>query len=346
MTELNAAEIETPAAPATETVETPAKAAETEAKAPEAKPAPAAKTEEAPAPKGVQKPTIASGGAEAEAKEPEKEKPYWPEDWREKVAERVAGGDKKVYERELKRLQRVVDPSGIYGNYRELDNRLNGGGLVKVPSKDAKPEEIAEYHKAIGVPEKPEDYFQQIKLDNGAVIGEADKPIVDMFASTMHKAGATPAVMNAMLNTYYAHLEKQAADLDQQDDDYHRASVNELKNDWGSRYERLTNNISTLFRFHPRGKEGFQEMFGGRVDGKRFGDHPEIIRMFAALAQDVNPAGAVAEDGNQSGLSIDAELGAIRKRMREDRRGYDKDVAMQNRFRELITAQQKIQARA
>src|SRR5690606_21070207 len=83
--------------------------------------------------------TIATGAdAEEEAKAKEEKadkdhKPYWPDNWREKLAEHIAAGDKKVYDKELKRLQRIADPSGIYGMYRELEGKFTSGGLVKVP---------------------------------------------------------------------------------------------------------------------------------------------------------------------------------------------------------------------
>jgi hypothetical protein len=364
MTELNAAEIETPAAPATETVETPAKAAETEAKPAEVKPAPAAKTEETPAPKGGQKPSIATGGdteVEDKAKEAETaetkaakiDRNELTEDLRKMIAEHYAAGDKKAEARELKRLDRIKDVKSLWGMYRELDNRLNGGGLVKVPGKDAKPEELAAYHKAMGVPEKPEDYFKDVKLDNGAVIGEADKPLVDGFAQAVHKSGATPAFVNAALNWYYGHQEQQAAAMDEADDTFRRESERALKDEFGAAFKRKTNAIASVFATAPGGTDVANEkglyarLMGGRTaDGKLIGNDPDMVRFLVGLAHEINPAATVVEDGNQSGLSIDAELGAIRKRMREDRRGYDKDVAMQNRFRELITAQQKIQARA
>jgi hypothetical protein len=352
MTESNTAELETPAAAATETVETPAKTVETETKPAEAKPA-AAKTEETPAPKGSQKPSIATGGdteAEDKAKEPEKPKPYWPEDWREKMAEHISAGDKKLYDKELRRLQRIADPAGVYGNYRELDSRLNGGGLVKVPGKDAKPEEIAAYHKAMGVPEKPEDYFKDIKLDNGAVIGEADKPLVDGFAQAVHKSGATPAFVNAALNWYYGHQEEQAAAMDEADDTFRRDAERVLKDEFGAAFKRKTNAIASVFATAPGGtdianeKGLYARLMGGRTaDGKLIGNDPDMVRFLVGLAQEINPAATVVEDGNQSGMSIDAEIASIEKIMRENRREYDKKHS--GRYLELLEARNKVRAR-
>jgi hypothetical protein len=300
------------------------------------------------------KQTLATGAdseAEDKAKD-EKAKPYWPENWREKLAEQIAAGDKKAYARELKRLERIADPAGVYGMYREAEGKLTSGGLIKKPGKDAKPEEIAEYHKAMGVPEKPEDYFKEIKLENGAVIGEADKPLVDGFAAAVHQSGATPQFVNAALNWYYKNQEEQAAAMDEADDEFRREAERALKDEYGAAFKRKTNGIASLFAIAPGGadikNEGslYARLMGGRTaDGKMIGNDPDMVRFLVGLAQEVNPAATVVEDSNQSGMSIDAEIKQIEGRMKDDRRAYYKDEAAQARYRELITAREKIRAR-
>lgn len=301
---------------------------------------------------GKDKATLAQGGdPDAEAAKLAKPE-YWPKDWREKAAEHIAAGDKKAYDRELRRLQRITDPTGLYGMYRELEGKLTGGGLIKVPGKGAKPEEIAEYHKALGVPEKAEDYLKTVKLDNGAILGEADKPLVDGFAQAVHKTGATPAFVNAALNWYFAEQERQAADLDQADDDFRRASQQELKDEWGASFNRRANALGSLFQTAPGGHDVenvnslFSRLMGGRMaDGSIIGNDPSMLKWLDSLRNEINPAVSVVEDGDQSGMSIDTEIAAIEKRMRDDRRGYFKDETAQNRYRQLLEARDKIQAR-
>src|SRR3990167_6665836 len=74
--------------------------------------------------------TVASGEQKQEQKQ-EQANPYWPEDWRQKMAEHASAGDKKAFEREMLRLARISDPAGVYGSYRELDAKFSSGGLVK-----------------------------------------------------------------------------------------------------------------------------------------------------------------------------------------------------------------------
>lgn len=303
---------------------------------------------------GAKKATIASdGGKELPEKSEEKApKNPWPENWRELHAEHISAGDQKAYKRELKRLERIATPAGLYGMYRELEGKFTSGGLVKVPGKDAKPEDVAEFHKALGVPEKPEDYFKHVKLENGAVIGDADKPLIDGFAAAVHRSGATPEVVNAALNWHYAQQEEQAAAMDEADDDCRRQSERDLKEEFGNAFKRKTNAISGVFSMAPGGtdvsneKSLYARLMGGRTaDGKIIGNDPDMVRWLVSIAQEINPSATVVEDGNQSGLGVDAEIAAIEKRMRTDRRGYFKDEAAQNRYRELLDVRGKIQAR-
>jgi hypothetical protein len=306
--------------------------------------------------------TIAGGDdteAEAKAKEDAEAKAAAPKaaekaeqvkQLRDALAKHYAAGDKKRYNAELKRLERlgIERPEQVYGLYRELDNRLNGGGLIKVPGKDAKPEDIADFHKAIGVPEKPEDYLKDVKLDNGAVIGDADKPVIGAFAEAMHKAGAPPPVMTAALNWYYQHQEDIAAQQDEADEEYRRESERALKEELGPAFKRQTNAIASLFATAPGGADPKNEnslyarLVGGRTaDGKLIGNDPEVMRWLIGLVGEVNPIASVVEDGGTSVKSIEKELEDLKTLRKTDRQKYW-SPAVQAREAELYAAMEKV----
>lgn len=297
--------------------------------------------------------TIAEGDTEVDgkAKEEPKAKSYWPEDWRETAAKHLSAGDEKAYAKELKRLQRFANPEAVAGSQRETERLLSSGGLVKLPGKDAKPEEIAEFNKALGVPDDPKGYTEHIKLENGAVIGEADKPFVDSFISDMHKAGARPADVNAGLNWYYKLQEERAAQVDEEDDNFRAASERAIKEEWGNSFKRRTNAIGSMFATAPGGNDIknanslFARLMGGRMaDGKIIGNDPDFLRLIDSWREEVNPAASVVEDGKQRGMTIDQELDDLRKLRTTDRRKYwSKDV--QEREAALYKAKEKMQAK-
>ena len=287
--------------------------------------------------------------------EPPKEQAYWPADWRQKAAEHYAAGDKDALAKELRRLERISDPVGLYGMYREAEGKLTSGGLLRVPGKDAKPEDIAEFHKQLGVPEKPEDYFTDLKLANDAVIGDADKPIFQEFAAEIHKAGATPQVMSAVANWYYARQQKQADALDEADDAHRRESLQALRDEWGGPAQLKANQaaIRSLFDMAEGGTDinnpqaVYHRLMGGRTaDGKIIGNDPAIAKWLAALGIERNPMPTLVEGGEGSSMGIDTEITSIEKRMREDRPGYFKDEKLQARYRTLLETRDRIRARA
>lgn len=306
-------------------------------KTPPAAAAPAPKPAPAPAPAAPEKPvTVAAGG---KAEEPAV-KPYWAEDWRDRIA---GTADKRNPDR--KALDQFPDPSAIFNSYKEIRSWRDKGGFVKVPGEKAEPGEVALYRKALGVPEKPEEYLDRIALPDGMVLGEADKPIVQEFAKIAHEVGAPPQFVSAAIAWQLQREEKAAAELDARDEKARAESARVLKEDWGASYDRNVNAISSLFAGAPEGL--FDALMMGRTaEGTLVGDDPRIIRFLAGIAREINPAATLMEGVESTPAHLDTEIAQIEKRMREDRRGYFADENMQKRYRELIEARTKFQARS
>jgi len=295
--------------------------------------------------------TLASG---AESPPLEETKGYWPEDWKHKMAEDASAGDEKAYQKELRRLDKLgATPADIYNAYRAIETTWSSRKFIKLPGEDAKPDDVAEFHKALGVPETPDGYLKDLQFDDGLTLGDWDKPAVEDFAVAMHEVGAPPDTVKAALHWYLMTQEEEAAALDESDDSFRRVSEQALKNEYGNAYRRYTNNIASLFHSAPGGMDldneesVYARVLGGRLaDGKVIGNDPDVIRWLATLANNLNPAGSVVEDAAASGRSVEDEISALETRIREDRRGYFKDEAAQARYRELLGARDKIRARA
>lgn len=292
----------------------------------------------------------AAAGAETQT---EQVKPVWPEDWRERMAAHVGGADEKAVAKELKRLQRLTDPNALYSSYRELDGRFSEGGLIKLPGKDAKPEDVQAFHKAMGVPEKPDDYIGKLKLGDGQVLGDDDKPIFEAIAKPAHAAGVTPAQLSAVTAAFLAQREEQAAKQFQDDETFRGESMKKLSELWGESRKANIAAISTLFAEAPGGSnpdaEGglMNRVLGGRTsDGRVIGDDPDIVAWLAQMARLVNPAATLIPSGSgPNAKSIDDEIADIETFMHTNRADYFKDDAKQARYRDLIAARDTIRAR-
>lgn len=109
------------------------------------------------------------------------------------------------------------DYAGTLGKYPTLTEMMRGHGnmakmlsqrqALKPPAPDAKPEEIAAWNKAMGVPEKPEDYGLKApeKMPEGV---EWDAGLATGFQAVAHKIGLTPAQVNGVMEF---HLQQQVA---------------------------------------------------------------------------------------------------------------------------------------
>lgn len=270
---------------------------------------------------------------------------------RESLAKHASAGDKKAYDKELKRMERlgIEKPEQIYGLWRELERWRDEGNLIKVPGKDAKPEDKAAFNKAMNVPEKPEGYMEHIKLENGAVIGEADKPNLQSFLGAAHEAGAPPNVTNRLVNWYYAQQEEAAAKLDEDDHTFRVESERAMKEELGPALKRHINALPSLFADAPGGtdlkneKGVMRRLLGGRTeDGRKIGDDPDIMRwMFGRL----DPIMTVTEDGAGGAKAVETELAEIQALRKTDHKKYWSD-SVQARELELITALEKNRAKA
>lgn len=296
-----------------------------------------------------------AGKTETKTEPKEGDKPPGAPDWktmREEIAKHYAAGDEKLYKKELARLERVADYKSVWGMYRDLEAKFSQGGLVKMPGKDAKPEEITAFQKQLGWTDKPEEMIAQIKLEDGMVIGEADKPMLTGFLGAVHGATSAQDFASKATAWYYKTQEEAAAIQDEADDTFRREAERALKDEHGPAFTRKTNAIASIFATAPGGADAknpnsmFSRIMGGRTaDGKLIGNDPTVVNWLIGLVNEVNPAATVVEDGNQSGMTIDTELAEIQKLRTTDRKRYNSDE-VQARERELIAAKQKIQARA
>jgi hypothetical protein len=304
-------------------------------------------------PKGKTIATGADAEAEAKAKEDkaaEEHKPYWPDDWREKLAEYKSAGDKKLYKKELDILKRYTGPEGIYGSKRDGDTRFSEGGLIKVPGKDAKEEEIKEFQKVLGWTEKPEEMLDRIVLADGAVLGDDDKPVLKEFLAAVYGATSAAEFASKATNWHLARQEQAAADMDDADDEFRRESETAIKEEWGPAFKRRSNAIGSIFATAPGGvdvknEDGlFARLMGGRMaDGKRVGNDPDMLRWLDSIRGEINPAASVVEDGAGT-QSVEAELEKIKGLRKTDPQKYWANDT-QKREQELYAALEKIQVR-
>ncbi|MFK4647216.1 hypothetical protein ABIF96_005790 [Bradyrhizobium ottawaense] len=217
-----------------------------------------------------------------------------------------------------------------------LDLRKANSAMIRVPGKDATAEDRAKFNKAIGVPEKAEDY----KFDLGREPTEADKAIQAKIAAVALEHGV-PA--NAM-----AGISKAVAEMAQAaKDEENRVAVaareaNEaaLRKEWGADYEAnktLASRAVQAFgevKSHPEVIELFEKTI---VNGQKLGDHPVMLRMLGNIGRRMGEGEFIGAVGADQRSSLQSELNEIMTKNPPGSVGY-RDAAVQKRIGEINEA--------
>lgn len=286
--------------------------------------------------KGAQGTLAAGGGSAADAgKGGADTQAAAATDWRDQFA----GGDKDF----RARLDRFTDPAALSKSYRALEQKLSSGEYKRVspfPEKGTADEQTA-WRKEQGIPAKPEEYGD-IKLPNGVVPSDADKPVIELFTQFAHKNNWTPAERNNVLGFYYEVVDAQEGLKADRDNAFQKSTEDALRAEWQQDYRR---NLNAAVSFNQSLPEEIRDkLLAGRLaDGTRIGDHPSWLKWAAQMALDLDPAATIVPAGTANpGKTVEAELESIRAFRRKDPDGYDADKKMQARELELLEAQEKM----
>ncbi|MES2671616.1 MAG: hypothetical protein V4673_14530 [Pseudomonadota bacterium] len=208
----------------------------------------------------------------------------------------------------------------------------------------------AEWRKENGIPDSPEGY--EVKLPDGIVVGESDKPLVADYQKFAHATGMSPADFNKTLGFYYQLQNQQLAAQATADVGFHDNAVATLTQEWGGQ-EQYTRNTNIIGNFMASVPQEFQaDLLAARTpDGRKLGDQPQFLKWAAEMGRMVNPAATLMPNSNNPPAAVNARHAEIKAWMSaaegsEDWKKYWKSDAVQAEYRELISAQQAHGGRA
>tara|TARA_R110000868_G_scaffold32613_4_gene118706 strand:- start:3549 stop:4508 length:960 start_codon:yes stop_codon:yes gene_type:complete len=113
--------------------------------------------------------------------------------------------------------KKFKDQDGLVKALRDTEKALRDGGRVKVPGEGAGTEEVAAFHKAIGVPDDPKGYEVKLPETNGGL--ELNGDLIGKLAEIAHAAGTPKGAFEAIANAYVAQqVEDHLAEVSRQDE--------------------------------------------------------------------------------------------------------------------------------
>lgn len=217
-----------------------------------------------------------------------------------------------------------------------LDLRKANSAMIKVPGKDATPEDRAKFNKAIGVPDTVEGYT----FDLGREATEADKAIQGSLAKVALEAGIPANAMQALTKTVTELANAQKAEENRVALAAREANEAALRKEWGADYEAnktLATRAVQAFgevKSHPEVIEFFDKTM---VNGQKLGDHPVMVRMLGNIGRRMGEGEFIGAVGADQRSSLQSELNQIMTATPPGTTGYAAP-AVQKRVMEINEA--------
>ncbi len=253
---------------------------------------------------------------------------------------------------DLKQLERFTDESAVWKSWKEKEALIRSKGVVALP-ENATPEQIAEFNKAIGVPETVEDFIKAVEVQapEGYTPTEDDKTFLNASLTRLHAEIAKdprPANVAKVMQAIYFETAHQAErQLDEIADKVAGDTDAALQALWGAGKDENINWYKAAVRQF-FGADGVEKIAAMRLnDGSFLGDNLDFVKAFAAIGR------ANAEDENflaASGLgnkneTIDAEYDRLMKLRQTDMKAYNLPET-QARIKVLLDAKERARQRS
>lgn len=306
------------------------------APSPDPKPTPSPAPKPGPAPRDSA--PRATTIADVAPADPDATKPTAPADWPEDWRARLAGDNKKA----IDKLARYKSPQDVLNAYMALETKL-GDYAKKLPTHYTE-QELADYRKSNGIPDKPDEYNVDVP---GIVWGEQDKPMLDSWKQFAHENHLPPDLVKIGPAWYAREQEAIVARLEQQDMQNFQTGSAALQAEWGAEFKGNINAAKNLLEAHPG---MWETIMGSRApDGMKLGDSPSVLKAFAALAKEANPFATIAPRGGDADpiKTIDTRISEIHGMMRDRTGPYWKgpeSAKIQAEYRDLVDMKERAAA--
>ena len=183
--------------------------------------------------------------------------------------------------------------------------KMIGQDKIVIPTKNSTEEAWDEAYIKLGRPESPDKYSFDVKSD----VVTMDEGAIKSFAEQSHKLGLNNKQAAGILDFYKNNMEGSAQQAKIDTQTAQAQSEQELRQEWGRDFEGKVKQAGALAKANIN-----PEVLDMTLsNGIRLGDHPEIIKGFAKIAEMMSEDKIVAtESENVNTISdIESEISAI-----------------------------------
>jgi len=234
-------------------------------------------------------------------------------------------------------MERVSDMKTFATNYFSAQDKIRSGEMSTGLAADATPEQLTDWRAANGVPAESTGY--DLTLNEGLVLGDVDKSIMDSVYAAGHAGNVSTEVMGSMVNAFLEGRELEADDLQSQDGIHKQQTETLLRKTWGSDFDRNRNMVQGLVNGLPETVRGDFE--GARMaDGRALFNSPEVMVFMADIQRRLNPMATVMPGSDNPVQATADRIKSLETQMREDSVAWHKDKPAQEELMRLYGAQQ------
>ncbi|BAR13870.1 putative capsid assembly protein [uncultured Mediterranean phage uvMED] len=183
--------------------------------------------------------------------------------------------------------------------------RMIGQDKVAVPNENSTDDQWNEVYGKLGRPESPDKYKLEAKSD----VVPLDEGAVKSFAENAHKLGLNNKQAQGILEYYKNSMEGSAQQARVDTETAQANAEAELRKEWGRSYEDNIKKAGAVAKANMNGDILNLEL----KDGTRVGDHPDVIKGFANIANLLSEDKLIGTESENvdKGTDYEAEISKI-----------------------------------
>ena len=183
--------------------------------------------------------------------------------------------------------------------------RMIGQDKVAVPNENSTDDQWNEVYTKLGRPESADKY----KLDINSEVAPIDEGAIKQFAENAHQLGLNNKQAQGILEYYKSMMEGSAQQSKVDTETAQAQAEQQLRQEWGKTFEENVKKAGSV----AKANLGVDVLDMQLKDGTRLGDHPDIIKGFAKIADMMSEDTIVATESENvdQGKDIEQEISRI-----------------------------------
>ena len=183
--------------------------------------------------------------------------------------------------------------------------RMIGQDKVAVPNNNSTDDQWNEVYDKLGRPESADKYKLEVQSETAPL----DEGAIKSFSENAHKLGLNNKQAQGILEYYKESMEGSAQQAKIDTETSQAQAEQELRKEWGRSYDDNIKRAAQVAKANMN-----SEILDLTLsDGRRLGDHPEIIKGFANIANLMSEDKMIGtgEDNTTSGRDLGEEISKI-----------------------------------